>query len=118
MPVRFVKNDNILLWANCKNDHCDWTIHVAKMSNDSCWKVRNFQDKHNKCSWDLKNKCITSTWLGKNFSKRFNTNPKLRTIEFRDEICGSLKADVSRKVAYLAKKNALKMVQGIAEDQF
>lgn len=88
------------------------------MTNDSCWRVRTFHDKHNKCSWDLKNKCITSTWLGKTFAKRFNTNPKLGTIEFRDEICSSLKVDVSRKVAYLAKKKPLQLVQGTAEEQF
>ncbi|XP_073152403.1 uncharacterized protein [Henckelia pumila] len=118
VPIRFVKNDNIRLWAKCKNNHCDWTIHVAKMTNDSCWQVRTLHDKHNKCSWDLKNKCITSAWLGKTFVKRFNTNPKLGTIEFRNEICGSLKADVSRKVTYLAKKKALQLVQGTAEEQF
>ncbi|XP_073023113.1 uncharacterized protein [Primulina eburnea] len=38
-PVKFVKNDNIRLWAKCNDDKCCWRIHVAKMTNDSCVKI-------------------------------------------------------------------------------
>ncbi|KAG6509423.1 hypothetical protein ZIOFF_027413 [Zingiber officinale] len=50
--------------------------------------------------------------------KRFATNPKLGTKEFRKEVCTMLKANISRKAAYLAKRNALQLVQGIVEEQF
>ncbi|KAG6525668.1 hypothetical protein ZIOFF_015634 [Zingiber officinale] len=38
-PVKFVKNDNIRLWAKCNDDNCCWMIHVAKMTNDNCWQI-------------------------------------------------------------------------------
>ncbi|KAG6519487.1 hypothetical protein ZIOFF_022981 [Zingiber officinale] len=116
--IKFTKNDNIRLWANCKQDDCPWIIHVAKMSNDSCWQVRTLFGTHNNCFWDYTNKSINSTWLAKQFVKRFATNPKLGTKEFRKEVCTMLKANISRKVAYLAKRKALQLVQGTAEEQF
>ncbi|XP_073152507.1 uncharacterized protein [Henckelia pumila] len=76
-PVKFVKNDNIRLWAKCNDDNCHWKIHVAKMSNDNCWQVRNFDICHSNCIRDLKNKCVNSTWLGNTFAKKFSTNHKL-----------------------------------------
>ncbi|XP_073307088.1 uncharacterized protein [Primulina huaijiensis] len=55
-PVKFVKNDNIRLWAKCNDDNCCWMIHVAKMTNDSCWQVRNFDGCHSHCVRGFKNK--------------------------------------------------------------
>lgn len=117
-PVKFVKNDNIRLWAKCKDDNCHWIIHVAKMTNDSCWQVRNFVDNHSNCARDYANKCINSTWLAKTYVKKFSINPKLGPLEFREEICTTLQSDISRKVAYLAKRKAIKLVQGSADEQF
>ncbi|XP_075500160.1 uncharacterized protein LOC142538746 [Primulina tabacum] len=117
-PVKFEKNDNIQLWAKCNDDKCCWMIHVAKMTNDSCWQVRNFDGCHIHCVRDFKNKCVNSTWLGKTFAKKFSTNPKLGHLEFREEISTILQSDFSRKTAYMAKRKALKLVQGSVAEQF
>ncbi|XP_073138968.1 uncharacterized protein [Henckelia pumila] len=84
--VKFIKNDNIQLWAKCNDDNCSWKIHVAKMTNDNCWQVKNFDGCHSHCVRDLKNKRVNSTWLGKTFAKKIGTNPKLGHLEFREEI--------------------------------
>ncbi|XP_073304581.1 uncharacterized protein [Primulina huaijiensis] len=118
MVVNFVKNDNIRLWAKCNNDDCRWIIHVAKMTNDSCWQIRTFEDKHNKCFREFSNKSINSTWLEKTFSRIIATNPKMGTDEFKQEICKTLNVNISRKVAYVAKRKALMLVQGTAQEQY
>ncbi|XP_073123411.1 uncharacterized protein [Henckelia pumila] len=48
----------------------------------------------------------------------FATNPKLGTKEFKDYICRKFKCRVSKKVAYIAKLKALKLLQGSHEEQF
>ncbi|KAG6514902.1 hypothetical protein ZIOFF_025277 [Zingiber officinale] len=92
--IKFTKNDNIRLWANCKQDDCPWMmIHVAKMIH-----------KLNLVSEEV--------------CEKICTNPKLGTKEFRKEVCTMLKDNISRKVAYLAKRKALQLVQGTAKEQF
>ncbi|XP_073064187.1 uncharacterized protein [Primulina eburnea] len=118
MAVNFVKNDNIRLWAKCNNDDCRWIIHVAKMTNDSCWQIRTFDDRHNKCFREFSNKSINSTWLAKTFSRIIAVNPKMGTDEFKQEICRTLNVNISRKVAYVAKRKALMLVQGTAQEQY
>ncbi|KAG8388326.1 hypothetical protein BUALT_Bualt02G0113900 [Buddleja alternifolia] len=49
--------------------------------------------------------------MRKTFVKKFNSNPKLGTSEFRDEICTTLKANVSRSQAYREKRKALKIIE-------
>ncbi|KAG6491634.1 hypothetical protein ZIOFF_046569 [Zingiber officinale] len=46
------------------------------------------------------------------------TNPKLGSLEFKNEICQSMNVEISRKVAYLAKRKALSLVEGSVEEQF
>ncbi|XP_012849451.1 PREDICTED: uncharacterized protein LOC105969249 [Erythranthe guttata] len=50
--------------------------------------------------------------------KKFKENPKLGTTEFRNEVCTTLKASVSKSQAYRAKQKALKAIQGSEEEQF
>ncbi|XP_012857918.1 PREDICTED: uncharacterized protein LOC105977175 [Erythranthe guttata] len=50
--------------------------------------------------------------------KKFKENPKLGTTEFRNEVCTTLKASVSKSKAYRAKQKALKAIQGSEEEQF
>lgn len=114
--MKFLKNDKIRLWATCKNDNCHWMIHVANMTNDKCWQVRTFDGIHTNCDQDYANKFINSTWFEKTFAKRFSINPKLGSLEFRQEISTILQSDISRKIAYLAKRKELKLVQGIVDE--
>ncbi|XP_073138763.1 uncharacterized protein [Henckelia pumila] len=118
MLVKFVKNDGKRLRAKCTNNGCGWLIHVSMMTNDSCWQVKTFEEKHDNCVWKVENKCITSTWLGKTFVQKFITNPKLGSLEFKNEIHTSMNAKISKKVAYLAKRKALSLVEGSVEEQF
>ncbi|XP_073153766.1 uncharacterized protein [Henckelia pumila] len=73
---------------------------------------------HSNCVRDLKNNCVNSTWLGNTFAKKFSTNPKLGHLEFKEEISVMFQSDFSRKTAYMAKRKALKLVQGSVEEQF
>ncbi|KAG6501492.1 hypothetical protein ZIOFF_041373 [Zingiber officinale] len=46
------------------------------------------------------------------------TNPKLGSLEFKNEICESMNAEIYRKLAYLAKRKALSLVEGSVEEEF
>ncbi|XP_042436851.1 uncharacterized protein LOC122022801 [Zingiber officinale] len=118
MSVMFVKNDGKRLREKCRNNDCGWLIHVSMMTNDTCWQVKTFEEKHNNCVWTIENECITSSWLGKTFVKNFMTNPKIGSLEFKNEIRESMNAEISRKVAYLAKRKTLSLVEGSVEEQF
>ncbi|XP_073119875.1 uncharacterized protein [Henckelia pumila] len=88
------------------------------MTNDSCWQVKTFQEEHNRCFWLLKNKIVNSSWLGKIFAKKFISNPKLGSVEFKNQVRESLNSDITMKVAYLAKRKALTLAEGSIEEQF
>ncbi|XP_073119930.1 uncharacterized protein [Henckelia pumila] len=116
--VKFIKVDKKRLRGKCRNKGCDWVIHVSPMGHDSCWQIKTFQPKHNSCFWDHSNRTASSSWLSKTFVKKFKSNMKLGTIEFKDEVNSTLKLIISRKRAYLAKRKALEMVQGTIQQQF
>ncbi|XP_073126653.1 uncharacterized protein [Henckelia pumila] len=88
------------------------------MNKDSCWQVKKFESEHNNCYWNYKNKTIYSSWLAKTFAKKFKSNSKLGTKEFRQELCDTLKTSITKKQAYLAKGKSLKIVEGSIEEQF
>ncbi|KAG8374214.1 hypothetical protein BUALT_Bualt11G0107800 [Buddleja alternifolia] len=118
MMVQFEKNDGSRLRAKCKNKGCVWTVHVSLMQGDHTWQIKTYNPEHSNCYWNYNNKSLRSNWIGKTFVKKFKSNPKLGTSAFRDEICTTLKANVSRSQAYRAKRKALKIMQGNIEDQF
>ncbi|KAG8385635.1 hypothetical protein BUALT_Bualt03G0065600 [Buddleja alternifolia] len=46
------------------------------------------------------------------------SNPKLGVSEFRDEVCTTLKANISKQQAYRAKLKAMTLIHGSLSDQF
>ncbi|XP_012850789.1 PREDICTED: uncharacterized protein LOC105970499 [Erythranthe guttata] len=118
MMIKFQKVDKIRLRAVCKKDGCEWFSYVGKMQGDGAWQIKSYNPNHNKCSWNYNNTSIKSGWIGKTFVKKLKENPKLGTSEFRNEVCTTLKANVSRSQAYRAKQKALKLIQGTLEEQF
>ncbi|XP_073152770.1 uncharacterized protein [Henckelia pumila] len=57
-------------------------------------------------------------WLAKTFAKKFKSNPKLGTSEFRKEVNSTLKVLISRKQAYMAKRKAIDIMEGNIKEQF
>ncbi|KAG8366267.1 hypothetical protein BUALT_Bualt17G0058600 [Buddleja alternifolia] len=117
MEVNFQKNDNVRLRATCKKNGCAWKVHVSLMNGERSWQIKTYNPNHTNSYWNYNKISFRSGWIGKTFVKKFKSNPNLGTEEFREEICTTLKANVSRTQAYRAKK-ALKMIDGSVEDQF
>ncbi|KAL0396443.1 UNVERIFIED_CONTAM: hypothetical protein Scaly_0092700 [Sesamum calycinum] len=72
----------------------------------------------NKGKFVERSECLKSGWTGKTFVKKFKDNPKLGISEFRNELCTTLKANVSKWRAYKAKKKAMDLMQGKMKEQF
>ncbi|KAL0449504.1 UNVERIFIED_CONTAM: hypothetical protein Slati_1506800 [Sesamum latifolium] len=64
------------------------------------------------------NSSLKSGWIGKAVVKKFKNNPKLGTSEFRNELCTTLKANVSKWQACWAKSKAMNLMHGKMEEQF
>ncbi|XP_075520701.1 uncharacterized protein LOC142553992 isoform X2 [Primulina tabacum] len=118
MVVNFVKNDKSRLRGVCKNEGCEWVIHVSPVNKDSCWQIKTFKPEHKNCYWNVKNKNIKSSWLGETFVSKLKSNPKLGTREFREEVKSTLNVSLTYKQAYLGRKKALKLVDGSIAEQF
>ncbi|XP_073119764.1 uncharacterized protein [Henckelia pumila] len=116
--VKFVKNDNKRLRGICINEGCNWCILCSPMNKDSCWQIKTFIPEHDNCYWHSKNRSIKAGWLGSTFEKKFKSNPKLGTSEFKVEVENTLNTTISYKQAYLAKKKAMKLVEGSIQEQF
>ncbi|KAG8379298.1 hypothetical protein BUALT_Bualt07G0073900 [Buddleja alternifolia] len=118
MEVKFQKNDNVRLKASCKKIRCAWKVHVSLINGERSWQIKTYNPNHTNCYWDYNNTSLRSGWIGETVVKKFKSNLKLGTDEFREEICTTLKANVSRTQAYRAKRKALKMIEGSVEDHF
>ncbi|XP_073067176.1 uncharacterized protein [Primulina eburnea] len=118
MVVNFVKNDKSRLRGVCKNEGCEWVIHVSPVNKDSCWQIKTFKTEHKNCYWNVKNKNIKSSWLSETFVSKLKSNPKLGTREFREEVKSTLNVSLTYKQAYLSRKKALKLVDGSIAEQF
>ncbi|XP_075481378.1 uncharacterized protein LOC142522108 [Primulina tabacum] len=118
MVVNFVKNDKSRLRGVCKNEGCEWVIHVSPVNKDSCWQIKTFKPEHKNCYWNVKNKNIKSSWLGETFVSKLKSNPKLGTRELREEVKSTLNVSLTYKQAYLGRKKALKLVDGSIAEQF
>ncbi|XP_031105242.1 uncharacterized protein LOC116010114 [Ipomoea triloba] len=116
--VKFKKNEARRVRVVCRhNNICKWSIFGSK-SNPNCpFTIKTYNSVHS-CGNQDENKVVTSGFLAKFFKDEFRVNTDWGRGPFQEHVKAKFNCQLTRNQAYLAKKKALKQIEGQDEEQF
>ncbi|KAG8379809.1 hypothetical protein BUALT_Bualt07G0127900 [Buddleja alternifolia] len=87
------------------------------VKEENTFQVREYQPKH-KCARTYHVKNANSRWISGKYEGLFRTDPKRSMKGFIKDVVKEIRCKVSRYQAYRAKQEALRNIEGKAEDQY
>nr|GME04447.1 Zinc knuckle family protein [Ipomoea batatas] len=116
--VIFKKNEHRRVRAICRhNQICQWTIFGSSSNQNSPFTVKTYNPVHI-CGNQDENKVVTSGFLAKVFKDDFRVNKDWPRGAFQEHVRSKFNCQLTRNQAYLAKKKALKKIDGLDSEQF
>ncbi|RYR67957.1 hypothetical protein Ahy_A03g014430 [Arachis hypogaea] len=77
--VKFKKCDLVRVWAVCQQG-CPFWLYAAKVGEESTWQLRSMNLQHT-CMQTHRVGIMHSKWLGSQFKKKVEENPKIKVKE-------------------------------------
>nr|GMD95392.1 uncharacterized protein LOC109172155 [Ipomoea batatas] len=116
--VKFKKNEAKRVRVVCRhNNTCKWSIFGSK-SNPNCpFTIKTYNQVHS-CGNQDENKVVTSGFLAKFFKDDFRVNTDWGRGPFQEHVKAKFNCQLTRNQAYLAKKKAMKQIDGQDSEQF
>nr|GMC60104.1 uncharacterized protein LOC109174707 [Ipomoea batatas] len=116
--VMFKKNEHRRARAICRhNQICQWTIFGSSSNQNSPFTVKTYNPVHI-CGNQDENKVVTSGFFAKVFKDDFRVNKEWGRGAFKEHVRSKFNCQLTRNQAYLAKKKALKKIDGLDSEQF
>ena len=118
-PVYTKRNESKRVRAKCKAP-CQWFVFasIEKALGSTDLVVKSMNDKHENCNHAWKNKNLKSKWLSDRYMERIRSNSRIPVREIRQTVNEEYQAQISRWIAAKARKLALEMIKGSAEQQY
>ncbi|XP_051113165.1 uncharacterized protein LOC127239178 [Andrographis paniculata] len=110
-PIKFSKCDKLRCYALCRDNKCKWRINARVMNNERAFQVSLYHNEHT-CEEKFSVANMKTQWLSKKYGKLFKSDPKRNMKAFRVDIVNELKVNVSKDMAYRAKKKTFKESEG------
>nr|GMD98144.1 uncharacterized protein LOC109150412 [Ipomoea batatas] len=116
--VKFKKNEARRVRVVCRhNNTCKWSIFGSK-SNPNCpFTIKTYNQVHS-CGNQDENKVVTSGFLAKFFKDDFRVNTDWGRGPFQEHVKAKFNCQLTINQAYLAKKKAMKQIDGQDSEQF
>jgi len=97
---------------------CPFNLRFSNRSGSDCWQVGSFTELHKNCYRADKNRQAKPENLAKMFMPTLRHTPEMKTKGLIDECKLRLGVHLSKDQAYRAKKRAIEMIQGAANEQY
>nr|GMD04203.1 Zinc knuckle family protein [Ipomoea batatas] len=116
--VLFKKNEGRRVRVICRhNQICQWSIFGSRSNPDSPFTVKTYNNVHT-CGNQDENKLVTSGFLAKVYKDEFRVNKEWGRGPFQEHVKSKFHCQLTRNQAYLAKKKALRQIDGLDSEQF
>ncbi|KAH7864390.1 hypothetical protein Vadar_029082 [Vaccinium darrowii] len=115
--IKFTKNETTRVRAKCPAKGCTWEIFGSLAQRGESFQVKSFKSEH-KCVRSFKVRHVTSMYLAKKYADSIRTNPNMPLEHLQNRVKKNLVVDVSRAIAYRAKRKALKLIEGTNLEQY
>lgn len=114
--VKCKVNDDSRVQAICKSD-CQWRIWASKMNNSDRVQVKSYMHQHT-CSRDQYNRHCNYMFIVHRYIEQFKADPEWKTKSMQATIKADLKINITRNVAWKARRYAKQLINGTIEEQF
>ncbi|XP_024162805.1 uncharacterized protein LOC112169929 isoform X2 [Rosa chinensis] len=113
----FVKNDKTRVRVVCKEDNCPFQLFASKMQHESTLMVKSYDPVH-KCTRKFNNSMVKQKYLTSKFKDQIALNESWKPESLAKTMSASIRARVSKSMAYRAKRAALLEVEGSIIEQY
>ncbi|XP_022899367.1 uncharacterized protein LOC111412673 [Olea europaea var. sylvestris] len=114
--VKCKVNDERRVQGTCKAE-CKWRIWVSKINNLDTVQMKSYIPEHT-CSRDQYNHHCTYTLIVNRYFEQFKADPEWKMESMQTTVKEDLKINITRNVAWKARRYAKQMINGTIEEQF
>ncbi|KAE8808259.1 Protein FAR1-RELATED SEQUENCE 5 [Hordeum vulgare] len=101
----------IIAWCSQKEHECEFFMCASRIAHERTFCINKCNMKHT-CPASIENTKVTTKWLSKAVEPSLRVDPRTRVDALIKDSKVKFLVDVSRSVAYGARRKAIKVVQG------
>ncbi|RYR74089.1 hypothetical protein Ahy_A02g008703 [Arachis hypogaea] len=114
--IKFKKCDLVRVRAVCQQG-CPFWLYAARVGEESTWQLRSMNLQHT-CMQTHRVGIMHSKWLGSQFKKKVEENPKIKVKELVARAQRKWNLTVTKAMAAKTKQEALSQIQGAFREQY
>ncbi|KAL6128364.1 hypothetical protein ACLB2K_071719 [Fragaria x ananassa] len=112
-----VKSDKTRLRVICRAPNCPFLLFASKLQHCNTFKIKTFNPEH-KCTRRWDNKMVRRKYLTKKFKDEISLNPIIEPEKLMKKMSKTIRARVSKTMAYRTKVAALLEIEGNIREQY
>ncbi|RYR19074.1 hypothetical protein Ahy_B03g063756 [Arachis hypogaea] len=114
--IKFSKCDLVRVRAVCQKG-CPFWLYAHRVGEESTWQLRSMNLQHT-CMQTHRVGIMHSKWLGTQFKKKVESNPKIKVKELVAKAHKKWNLTVTKAMAAKTKHEALSQIQGAFREQY
>ncbi|RYQ83643.1 hypothetical protein Ahy_B10g102399 [Arachis hypogaea] len=114
--IKFKKCDLVRVRAVCQKG-CPFWLYAHRVGEESTWQLRSMNLQHT-CMQTHRVGIMHSKWLGSQFKKKVESNPKIKVKELVAKAHKKWNLTVTKAMAAKTKQEALSQIQGTFREQY
>ncbi|RYR38105.1 hypothetical protein Ahy_A09g043060 [Arachis hypogaea] len=114
--IKFKKCDLVRVRAVCQKG-CPFWLYAHRVGEESTWQLRSMNLQHS-CMQTHRVGIMHSKWLGRQFKKKVESNPKIKVKELVAKAHKKWNLTVTKTMAANSKQEALSQIQGAFREQY
>lgn len=113
---RYTRNEPRRVNVKCKEENCPFIMRGSRIAREHTFMLREMIP--HTCGTTRANSRLNSTWLSYKYLENFRSDPDWKVSALQDQCMRELGTDVSKAMAYRAKRKAGEKVLGNHKKQY
>ncbi|KAL0318235.1 UNVERIFIED_CONTAM: hypothetical protein Scaly_2851300 [Sesamum calycinum] len=115
--LHYIRNENARIATKCKNETCNWRIHVSPIQEGTTFQIKTVKGEHI-CARSYVRKLTKAKYLGNRMEKVIRDNPNVPVSTLKNTIMRKCNVDASKWKVIRAKRVALQKILGVDNEQY
>ncbi|XP_025607940.1 uncharacterized protein [Arachis hypogaea] len=115
--VKWIKNDRERVRVGCKDEECNFLVHLSYNKTLQCYQINTYQPNHT-CARDLGSNAADQHWISRKIVKRMATQSHMTTREATEFLREEFSLAPHPKMVYRAVVEARKKIMGNEKEQY